>query len=165
MTDFTVTQVAANIYKGMQDHRQMHGESFRATWGDDPEIAARESIDLYKSYEDFESQLNDADFRKDVVAEVVEFIEDEMELNCVDGEDVMPDFTHVAITWEPGLAYIAEAKTASEAIDALRRDVSGDFESDGLRFYRITTYEAGRIHDIDDFDRIIRATDEREIEM
>lgn len=163
MTDFTTTQIAAKVYDGMKEHREIHGESFRATWGDYPDLAASEAIDLYKSYEDFEIQLDDAEFRKEVVSEVVEFIEDEMELNRVDGEDVMPDFTHVAISWDAGLAFVAEARTVAEALEAFRKDVSSDIKADGLAFYKITAYEADRMSDMGDFNRLIRAADEREI--
>ncbi|WP_332701560.1 hypothetical protein [Devosia sp.] len=170
MTDLTATQIAANIYKGMDENRMMHGGSFRG-WDDEPKSAAIDAIDIYKEGEDYAPDLaSDKTLYDDVVDELVEMIEDEMELEydpdqVAEGNNEFKslNFTHVAISWDPGLAFIAEAKTAAEALEAFRKDVSKDIVSEGLAFYSITTYEADRIRDIGDFNRIIRAADEREI--
>ncbi|QYO75674.1 hypothetical protein [Devosia salina] len=169
MTEFTATQIAADIYKGMDANRKHNGGSFR-TWDSDPMIAACDAIACYKEGAKYEDDLVDNDLHNEVVDELIEMIEDEMELEY--DPDLMAEgvydfkplnFTHVAITWDDGLAYVAEAKTAAEALDAMRKDVSPDTVTDGLNFYQVTTYEAGRIYEMTDFNRLIRAADERQI--
>lgn len=169
MADYTAQEIAADVYEQMSYNRLFKMRTFRA-WGDDPRLAAQRAIRDFSLFEDYQHDLSDKDLLAETVDLVTEQIEGEMELTyerIAVYEEIPPvvplNFTHIAIIANFSLMFIAEAKTVAAAMDIYRKDVGGEFGSEDLKFFRITTYEAGRIEDTSDFGRIIRAADEREI--